>query len=92
MPRLPKQRLITGAAPAVSVAGGYCFAEAFGYALAISLCLHNHAPQLLPTYLTLEQQAANQLWCHHLGRAAEKLWGKGSGGLEGGRGYGGGLR
>ena len=43
MPRLPKQRLITGAAPAVSVAGGYCFAEAFGYALAISLCFHNHA-------------------------------------------------
>ncbi len=67
MPRLPKQRLITGAAPAVSVAGGF--------ALAISLCLHNHAPQQLPTYLTLEQQAANQLWCHLLGGAAEELWG-----------------
>ena len=41
MPRLPKQRLITGAAPAVSVASGL--------ALAISLCFHNHAPQQLPT-------------------------------------------
>jgi len=75
MPRLPKQRLITGAAPAVSVAGGYCFAEAFGYALAISLCLHNHSPQQLPACLTLEQQAANQLWCHLLGGAAEELLG-----------------
>jgi len=49
MPRLPKQRLITGAAPAVSVAGGL--------ALAISLCFRNHAPQQLPNCLTLEQQA-----------------------------------
>ena len=52
MPRLPKQRLITGAAPAVSVASRF--------ALAISLCFHNHAPQQLPTCLTLEQQAANE--------------------------------
>jgi len=57
------------------VASGYCFAEAFGYALAISLCFHNLAPQLLPTYLTLEQQAANQLWCHLLGGAAKERWG-----------------
>ena len=41
MPRLPKQRLITGAAPAVSVASGL--------ALAIRLRFHNHAPQQLPT-------------------------------------------
>ena len=75
IPRLPKQRLITGAALAVSVAGGYCFAEAFVYALAISLCLHNHAPQQLPTCLTLEQQAANQIWCHLLGGAAKERWG-----------------
>ena len=75
MPRLPKQRLITWAAPAVSVAGGYCFAEAFGYALAISLCFHNHAPQQLPTYLTLEQQAANEDGGNLLGGAEEELWG-----------------
>ena len=67
MPRLPKQRLITGAAPAVSVASGL--------ALAISLSLHNQAPQQLPTCLTLEQQAANQLWCDVLGGAAKERWG-----------------
>ena len=49
--KIPKQRLITGGAAAMPVAGGL--------ALAIRLCFHNHAPQQLPTYLTLEQQAAD---------------------------------
>ena len=67
MPRLPKQGVVARGTAAVYVASGL--------ALAISLCLHNHAPQQLPTGLTLEQQATNQLWCHLLGGTAEELWG-----------------
>jgi hypothetical protein len=48
MPRLPKQRLITGAAPAVSVAGRF--------SLAISLSLNNFTP----CFFTMDQQAANE--------------------------------
>ena len=60
-----------------------------GFALAISLCFHKHAPQQRPTYLTLEQQVANQLWCHLLGGADEEELREVLGELGGyGSGYG----
>ena len=43
------------------VAGGYCFAEAFGYALAIRLRFHKHDSQWLSSYLGFHQQAADEL-------------------------------
>lgn len=61
------------------MAGGYCFAEAFGYALAIRLSVHNHTPESLSTCLPFHQQAANQLRGNRLGGATEegvggRLW------------------
>ena len=75
MPRLPKQRLITGAAPAVSVAGGL--------ALAIRLCFHNHAPQQLPTYLTLEQLAPMSSGATSWAGRQKNYWGRAVGGRKG---------
>jgi len=41
-PRLTKQDFVSRGAAAMPVSGGYCFAEAFGYALAIRLRFHKH--------------------------------------------------
>ena len=73
--RLSKQGFIDRGAAPMPVAGGYCFAEAFGYALAIRLRFHNHTPQQLCTCLAFHQQAANQFRCHlFCGAAEEGSW------------------
>jgi hypothetical protein len=50
MPWLTKEGFVTGAAAAIPVAGGF--------ALAIRLRFHHHAPQQLATVLAFYQQAA----------------------------------
>jgi len=71
-PRFPKQGVVARGTAAMPVAGGYCFAEAFGYALAIRLRFHNYAPQQLPSGLPLHQQAADELGGNLLGGAGEE--------------------
>ena len=90
-PGLAKQGFVARGAAAMPVAGGYCFAEAFGYALAIRLRFHNHAPEQLSSGLALHQQAANQLRCHLFCGAAEEDSGQGWEFLDGRGGYGGGF-
>ena len=63
-PRLTKQGFVAGGAAAVAVAGGVV--------LRIRLRFHNHAPQQLPSGLTLHQQAADEIGGNLLGGAAEE--------------------
>jgi len=84
-PRLTKQGFVAGGAAAVAVAGGLL--------LGISLRFHKYAPQQLATFLTLHQQAADQLGGDVLGRAGEEALREMVGGVLGERGgYGSGLR
>jgi hypothetical protein len=68
-PRLPKQGFVAGGAAAVTVAGGF--------ALAIRLSFHDHAPEQLAIGLALYQQAADQLRGDDLGGAGEEGLGEG---------------
>ena len=51
--------------------------------MAIRLRFHNHAPQQLPTCLTLDQQAANQLRGDLFCGGAKKEWGRAVGAWKG---------
>ena len=63
-PRLTKQGFVAGAAAAIAVAGGLF--------LRIRLRFNNHAPEELAVGLAFHQQAADQIRCHLLCRAAEE--------------------
>jgi hypothetical protein len=62
-----------------------------GFALAIRLRFHNHAPEQLAIGLTLYQQAADQVRCDDLGGAGEEGLGESWELMGGCGGYGSGL-
>ena len=62
-----------------------------GFALAIRLRFHNHAPQQLAIGVAFHQQAADKLRCHRLSGAGEEGLGEGWEVLSGRGGYWGGL-
>ena len=65
--RLTKQGFVARGAAAMPVAGGF--------ALAIRLRFHNHAPHQLATFLAIHQQAADELGGDDFGGGAKKAWG-----------------
>jgi len=62
-----------------------------GFALAIRLRFHNHAPQQLSIGLAFHQQASDELGGDDLSGAGEEGLGEGLEGLGGRGGYGSGL-
>ena len=78
MPWLTKERFVAGGAAAVAVAGGVV--------LGIRLGFHHHAPKQAAVLLAFHQQATNQVWGNHLGRAGEEGLGEGWEFLGDGRG------
>ena len=70
-PRLAKQGFVAGAAAAMPVAGGF--------ALAIRLRFHDHAPEQLAIGLVFHQQATDEVGGNLLGGAGEEGWGEGWG-------------
>jgi hypothetical protein len=80
LPRLTKERLVTGCAAAIAVASGFV--------LGIRLGFHNHAPQQAAVLLAFHQQATNQVGGDQLGRAGEEGLGESWEELGGRGGYG----
>lgn len=63
-PRLTKKRFIAGSAATAAVTGEPC--------LGTRPCFHHHAPKQIVINLAFHQQAADELRCHHLSRAAKE--------------------